>query len=494
MKRILVALTLCSAIPTQSLAESCSLYKNCDYQSCHNLTSRSFLFIRPVYEHVVIRNHLWDSIIYSKKGTIRGSTQGIALYQHSRDPHLKDKEFAKYFLINNKSTLLVSGDDNVGDTFTRDVRAEWLGLPDNFRGFLTMTPEQWQAGMFLEYNQDLGALWPTPFLSHSHLSMSVPFVHAENNLHLSQSHIENPGTTPGMPTDILAAFKQPNWRNCKIDGKTEISRFPEVRIQFWRTFMDCDDMQLNYYSGLIIPTNIKPNPTFLFNATAGNGGHVGINAGVVMQVQVLDRGTCGRLDWFLDLDATYRFHNHQWRTFDLKHRPWSRFLLFATHDNPGGINIPGVDILTVPCKVRAYGLFDFVTGLRYRTDWGSLECSYNAWGHSKEHVSPSCQLIFNQGIMGNFSVGDLPESAAESTIATQAPNDPVFVCIRKSDLDIHSAATGNAFTQSINVAGGIEHSFHGIQFFAGLGCFAEWSRHNHPLNSWGAWGKLGASF
>jgi len=415
------------------------------------------------------------------------------MYQHSCDATQGNKKFAKYFLINNKSTLLVSGDANTNEVSIRDVRAEWLGLPSNFSGFLTLCPEQHQAGFWLEYNQDFGTLFDLPFLRNSHVSIIIPYVHAENNLHLSQSNIQNPGTNPGMPRDILEAFRQPNWHNSKIDGKTAISQFTEVRIQFWRCFMDEDDWQLAYYSGFIIPTN-KPNPTFLFNAVAGNGGQAGINAGVVLQVPFTLPDACQRIMWFMDLDATFRFHNHQWRTYDLRDRPWSRFLLFTSQNNPNNINIPGVNVLTLHSKVRSYALVDFATGLRYRNDLFTLEIGYTMWAHSKEHVKPDCRLIFDKGIQGNFSPGAQPQSANFSTIARQAPNDPVFVQLEKSDINIHSAATPGALVNGLTIAGGLQYSCGLVTLGAGMGGFVEWSRLNSPLDSWGLWGKCTISF
>jgi hypothetical protein len=501
MKRTLSVFSLCAYIsaPLIAVEECMDNYKSNACFTCNtntSVTSRTFEFIRPVYEHVVMRNHEWaTSSLFSKEGTLKGAAQAIGMYQHSRGGADGNKKFAKYFLINQKSTLLVSGDSNTADATLRDIRAEWIGLPSNFRGFMTLCPEQSQAGVLLEYNQDIGSLLNLPLLSNSHVSIIVPFVQAKHSLHLSQSAVQNPGTTPGMPSDIIEAFNQPNWHNAKINRETERSQIPEIRFQFWRTYMDEDDTQLAYYSSFIIPTNTKPNPTYLFNATTGNGGHAAINAGLVLQVPITEPDElCGRLMWFLDLDASYRFHNHQWRTYDLKERPFSRYLLFATNGNPAEINIPGVNVLTVHSKVRAYGLIDFVTGCRWRTSWGNVELSYNVWAHSREHVHPDCQRIFNQGIQGTFTPGDEPVSASLSTINTQADNDTDFITIATSDLNIHSAATAGALTNALNAAWGLERTIGSVSLHAGLGGFVEWSTHNSPLDSWGMWGKFTASF
>ncbi|HEV2916603.1 MAG TPA: hypothetical protein VGW78_02550 [Candidatus Babeliales bacterium] len=502
MKYVVLLCSLCVCISSHIIAKfndtKCqAIYNPFPCFNCDNVYSRTFMFIRPVYEHVAMRNYLWNTIILSKNGTACSAAQVIGMYQHSRQSQDDPTKFAKYFLMKNKSMLLVSGDSNTQDEFSRDIRAEWLGLPSNFRGFMSLCPEQSQAGVLLEYNQDLSKFCDISCFSNSHISIVVPYIHAEHNLHLSQEFVQNPGTNPSAPRDIIEAFRQPNWHNAKIAGKTTRSQVPEVRFQFWRTYMDEDDTQFAYYSSFIIPTNTKPNPNYLFNATTGNGGHAAINAGVVIQVPVTEVDPlCGRMIWFSYLDASYRFHNHQWRTYDLKGKPFSRYLLFAGENNPHDINVPGVNVLTLHSKVRAYGLIDFVTGVRWQMPWGSIECSYNMWAHSREHVKPDCECgrPFNKGIQGDFTPGALPQSASQSTIATLAANDSNFVTVKLSDLNIHSAATPGALTNSFNAAAGLQHTFGSVTVCGGLGGFVEWSSHNSPLDSWGIWAKCTATF
>ncbi len=60
--------------------------------------------------------------------------------------------------------MLVSGDDNSNDQYIRDIRAEWLQLPANFKGTMSIVPYQRQEGVILEYHHDVEHLFGIHFL------------------------------------------------------------------------------------------------------------------------------------------------------------------------------------------------------------------------------------------------------------------------------------------------------------------------------------------
>src|SRR5579863_9222629 len=91
--------------------------------------ARSFMYTKPGYYDIVMEQALWHDIAYNKKGSLRGGIQAIPFFQQSM-PRAKN---ARYFLMKDKNELLVAGDDTPY-ILKRDIRAEWVGLPDNFSG------------------------------------------------------------------------------------------------------------------------------------------------------------------------------------------------------------------------------------------------------------------------------------------------------------------------------------------------------------------------
>lgn len=461
----------------------------------HQVFGRSFMFTRPAYEHLSMREHLWHMFEYPAERDFCHAIQTTLFMQKSFDKDPRKSRTSRYFLINGKNVLLMAGDDAppaLRDK--RDLRAEWFNLPSNFSGELNVNPQQFQAGFFVEYVHDLEELFGSTFFCNSFFSMLVTFVHVENNLNLCQFNIRNPGTTASGPHDIIEAFKQPNWLFDRIDGERVTNRFAELRLRMSRLFFDEANFQLAYYTCLVIPTTPEPNPAYLFNAYAGNGQHVGLNGGVLMQISLSPSGDPVMWSWFINLDGTFLVRNKQLRTFDLRGKPWSRFLLFNTENDPAWSNLPGVNVLTIKSVVRPFGMFDFSTGIRCKTDCFELECGYNVWGHDQERVELNQPFVTDKGIAAPFGPDEAPKTASESTIFNLAPADPVFVPIRESDIDLHSAAAGSALNHKVHVAGGLIHETVCLASFIGAGGFVDFAQKNAALDSWGVWFKFGCSF
>ncbi len=91
-------------------------------------TGQSFMFTRPIYQNIAAQNAAyWHDAVYEKIGCHLSSVQIMPMYQQSIDSHAP----ARYFLINQKDTLVVKGDMTLTPS-VRDVRAEWLRLPNEF--------------------------------------------------------------------------------------------------------------------------------------------------------------------------------------------------------------------------------------------------------------------------------------------------------------------------------------------------------------------------
>jgi hypothetical protein len=457
------------------------------YTSPQKEIGRSYMRTRPWYFHLSQRNAGFHTIEYGVH-KLGSSLQILGGYTRS----MPRERQAVYFLPEDKNCLLVSGSDwDDTDKFKRDIVAEWLNLPSSFRGNLSLCPEQEQTGMLLHYHQAIDNIIGLDYFKHTFIEIFVPWQHVENNLNLQQSNVQGAFTDPNKPGDILQAFKQASWKNSKIDGSKKDSGFAEVKLVFGKTYIDERDHQLIYYSTLIVPVNSRPNHEFMFNPVIGFDKHVGIGGGADIQVRLNRDHSYGSFMFFTGLEATFYVRNKQFRTFDLKDKPWSRFVLYNIENCPHQSPQPGVNLLTQQALVRPYGVFDFTTGLRFRNNWVEFEVGYNVWGHDEETIKLRRPFVEKIGIA---SLGDPSKTTSMSTIALVADEDVHFVKIRQTDIDLKSAHMRSALNHKLHVAILIVRKGTNTAGIFGGGAYIDYAQKNAPLRMWGAWGKIGLAF
>lgn len=459
-------------------------------------TSQTFMFTRPVFQRTTILQSLWNNFVYNKKGVNLNGLQCIGIYQQSTP----SRKVERFFLLDEcKNKLFVSGDANTLDKDVRDIRAEWLNLPSHFKGLLSVNPEQKQYGVIFEYHQDLRDLLDIDALKAYWVSIIVPLTGVENTLNLTQENIHNPGTS--CPRDIIESFKQPSWNYLRINGKRTFFGPEEVNVRAGKAYISDNNFLLTYYVGLSIPTGHTQNEKYMFDAIGGFNGHVGAEAGINIQLLLNQGSPSYACCFFMNLENMFLMHNHQCRTFDLQGKHWSRYLLFNKKGYAPNQNIPGVNVLTKKVRVRPYNIVDFSLGWRLKTERLEFEIGYNLWAHGHEVLKLKRPFPegFEYGIAGDGPINPLaavPEAAtaSHSTIACRAPNDATFVPIKESDLDLKSAASPSAITQTAFFAVGGKKAGVKVDGLFGGGLFVEIPHKNTALPLWGIWFKWGAVF
>ena len=441
--------------------------------------SNSFMWIRPAFMSLSSDQSGWHSIVYNPKKTGSKSFQIKGISQIS----FSNNAAKQYFLFGYKNKLLVAGDATPLSNI-RDIRAEWLGIENNqFIGTLTVDPYQRQAGATFTYFQDLSAV---SFLPKFWLSLEIPFFSVKHNLNLQQLNTTNNTQTTQKPYDILSAFRQINWLYSKIDGPTYASNIMGAIFKFGKTFLSESQFQVIGYSLLNFALGNNQNAQYLFDAYTGTNRHVGIGAGALFQILLNKSAQNIAICWYFGLENQYFFPNVQNRTFDLKNKPWSRYMLYNhIHKGPNQ-SIPGVNILTHKTLVRPYSFIDFQTGWRFITENCEFECGYELWGRGDERVRiyDEVQEVFGiAGINGG--------SASESTIAYQAPNDSKFTPFKKSDIDPYSAAASSALNHKATCFFTYLTSYYHSDIFFILGGAIEYAQKNAALPAWTIWLKAG---
>jgi len=462
--------------------------------------SHSFLFTRSIHNSLALRNAFWHDFIYDKEGSLRGSWQAIGFHQQSQSLG----KTQRYFLQKHKDCVTIAGDAVTDQFFTRDMRAEWVGLPSSFSGVLTINPLQSQSGGYLEYNQDLSILSDSSFFKNLWCAFSLPFIFVENDFNPQQADVQNPDaqTTPA-PHDILQAFSQPSWIYDKFPTeKQRAAGVAEFRVDLGSTYKG-HHLRLAYYSFFTAALAPKQDSAWLFSPYVGNDHHWSIGYGIHMDYLMSQEKS--QVDWsfFVDCEVSYLIHNKQHRTLDLFGKPWSRFLQFRRRNGPPGETIPGVNVMTIPVIVRPYGLFDFSIGWRVQMSMAVCEVTYSVWGHDEQKVKfrdTFADSFCNQeyGIAGAGTIEvegkTVGASASKSTISNQAPDDSTFIPITPYDLNFQSAAGSSATNHKAQIAIGIERKHVAIETFFGVAVFADIAQKNGALQAIGGWAKCGMSF
>lgn len=470
--------------------------------------SRTYMYTRPACYNLAMYQQLWHNFVYNKKGPVYGGFEVIGYYQ----PSVKRAKNARYFLIERKNSLLVAGDAVTDLLVTRDIRAEWVNLPSDFQGKLSVCPEQKQGGLTLQYNQDLSQFFDLGIFKDWAFGIELPFIWVENNMNFSQfdvqcSQYDLVGTC--TQPNIICAFNQPGWCFAKIPcGKQKRFDLAEIRFTLGRAMMNSETFQLASFTEVSIPTAKHPEPEYLFDPVVGNGRHFTLGGAVLTQVLLNRDYSKASWSFFLNLEGLFLVRNKQHRTFDLMNKPWSRYMLYTRKNSPPGSTVPGVNVLTLPVTVRPFGQADFSMGLRVKGPLYEFECGYNLWGHGGETVRLRSQLQapFNKcgGGLNEFGIAgagtitvqgqQVAASASRSTIAQREADDATFVTIKTNDIDLHSAQAGSALNHKLHFAMGLENTGEGMNAFAGFGGWIEFPQKNSPLQTWGLWFKFGGTF
>lgn len=470
MKKITAALTLCFFT----------------LQAHDPKSSQTFLFTRPGQQNLCLKQAIWHNLLYDKETR---SALDLAVY-HQKSTHA-DKIQA-YFLPAYRTQLLVNT-----TAINRDVLPFWLQLPADFNGVLKIGPQQTQTGFTIEGRHNLGNLFDIGSFGGANLfqdwclfgSVSVDWV--KNNWNLTQSNVTGAGPTTSPVYDILTAFNNPEWAYSKVNGPTHQNGLSEIRLGLRTTFLSSDRAQVATYSSISIPTKKKPVPTYIFEAQNGYG-HVGIVWGIGFQFPFSTAEEKYKLAGTINFENIYLIRNHQYRTFDLNLKEWSRFLLLRKQGDASDTLIPGVNVLTHKVRISPHNIMDFSTGFRLTMKCIEGEVGFGVWGHKGER----CRIYNGTWVPEYGIAGTLPNTtASNSTISYRAPNDATFVTIIQNDINLNSGAQTGCVAYKAYGSLGFKNYGEKCDNTFNIGGVVEFP-HNPTdiLSTWGIWTSAGIAF
>jgi hypothetical protein len=215
-------------------------------------------------------------------------------------------------------------------------------------------------------------------------------------------------------------------------------------------------------------------------------------------------------------NTQYLFGRVHCRSVDLKCKPWTRYIeLYANKEEAlaatkllsavkrGNVATPGINILTLPLKITPGFNYNGNTAVVFNCGGIQVEAGYNLYVRQSECARLHCPwqlgpaIKHNDGngetnpvrdITGNFRL----ENDITSNVTVEFYDGNV---IQETDLDLGTATTPCAISQTLYGAGGYRWDNISYPVFVSTGGSFEFSNSNNSVvDRWTIWAKGGLSF
>lgn len=504
----------------------------------HENIGRSFLTIRPLLQPASPELiSLWrDKQAHGKDDGIDGNLQVIIYGGQSTS----SQKLAAYFSPTGNCKLRDCDEDNRSIAGNFDLYAPFFSVagdasdtqdsPQFFSSNISFSPKHTEYGIGFAYRQSFwhsdDEVWGL------FLKAVMPITHVKNEMGLAENNIQNNDNAPvDLGTDgrkfyasMTEAFMQPAWKYGKIatdcDKCSDVlseTGVADIQLYFGYEWLQHHPYHMEGYVGMLIPTGTKVTSEYLFEPIVGRGKHFGLMWGSAFGCDLWDHETEDRhLRFEVAFNSLYLFSKEQVRSFDLKNRPWSRYIdVYVSQEQAdtvsgiGGIAgvltaTPGINVFTRSAEITPGLEFTITPGFVF--EWcdfvGEFGYSYYARGCDEVDLCnfPS-NTIALRSINGSGQTMPFQTISAIVEDPSIAPASSVPVnfysksVISINDIDLNSASTPSYYTASLYGALGYSHVHGCYPIMFGLGGSYELTAHtNAGLDRWTLWLKGSIAF
>ena len=472
---------------------------------------KSFLSVRPPFQlnsPEFLAGWWYDRMDARGKECRNGTVQLVGFGGKSTE----SCDLATYFTFNYSPVLVINEQAGLPDTDILSEQVNIYTVNGTFKSFLALNPKYSFGGLGISYRQEFAtngdnrSFW---FL------ISSPVTVVSTGMNLKETIINdgggvNPDATGAVP-NAIQAFSQSSYKYGKIlrKNKSKASLGDITALIGYKTVFT-EDYDMDGYAGLIAPTGNKVKSKELFEPMVGANHHGGFILGSSASVTLWECHQGARIDFEFSAHGQYLLQGREIRSFDLKNKPWSRYMqMYANQtDAQAAANeasiyaytTPGINILTQ--QVNVYPGFSSIsnTAAVFTTCDGSkqLEIGYNFYARQSEFVELACpwqmgpalkaldapggtnsvQIIGNNyNSLNNVAVGDYNENL-----------------IKVSDLDMLSATQPAIISNTLYANAAYRSNDREYPLFVTGGGSYEFEEDNTTLNRWTLWLKAGVSF
>lgn len=225
------------------------------------------------------------------------------------------------------------------------------------------------------------------------------------------------GTTPlgATFTETFNALQYSRWAVDPCDSRTK-TRIADLRMWLGYDWLNCEKYSIGIGLVVAAPTGNKPDGRYIFDAVVGNGHFWEVGA-LVKGDYIFWQNCDGTqsINGFTQANITHLFGSKQRRTFDLKNKPLSRYMLAARfkdndsapylYGNPlpadesdptlsnyvfAGEYTPVANLTTFCVNVSSSAQIDWIAMLNYQRRNLSVDLGYELWFRGCEKVKLNC--------------------------------------------------------------------------------------------------------
>ncbi|HXW85746.1 MAG TPA: hypothetical protein VEK38_00235 [Candidatus Bathyarchaeia archaeon] len=533
MKRIVYGLTALSVLSLQGNGNSSDHYAT---------TSKTYLAVPPNFQSV--QPELISGFRHDRTHAREEGHQGAIQFVLFGGKSFNSDDLARYFMpfgnvfmTAGEALLTLDGSSNT-DVLASDFNVITVngtnGTSPVFESTISFSPKQSTIGFGVHYRQSFHrneekerGFW---------VSASTPLMRIRNTMGFQEQVItDGGGADPDLPfavANMTQAFNQSVWLYSKIDtgnqakSKTALGDI-ELKVGYeWLTHEPC---HMETYVGLRVPTGNKGNNEYLFEPIVGYGKHFGLMWGGAAGVRIWgNENDDKKLRIEYAAHSEYQFRKEQIRSFDLKNKPWSRFLpvyvnlqqaqeaqaLAATDETLATwMSTPGINVFTKPLHVTPGYLYDMNSAVVFTACTFYGEVGYNLFARVAENISLASPWVPGPALKhleGNGLTTTVRDITGNIVLELATLNDPEAfgnniqpipvvnysqAIIQEADLDLASASTPAILTQTVYGVLGYVNDDRKFPLFFDVGVAATFSKSSNAIvERWTLWGKLGVSF
>lgn len=384
-----------------------------------------------------------------------------------------DNNFGCSFSINRQNEMSIVGDTITQEVPSRDIRAEYVGGTANTLATMSLNAWQEYVGARLLFQVSLEKLFKTCFLKNWFFCIRTSLVNLKQQL---QMNLEG---TPESDISGIKNFFANITQNAKIDNNVRSNTGIEnVTLSLDGIYKNHNNrIQIYYYSGIEIPTNMPYNTPHLFYPIIGNNGNLGFLLGADFHGYFYQKNE-HTIGFLFELENHFLLYKTMNRVFDLFtqeykdgnknyingiNKPWSRYLPAFSFCNPytasDSVSWDTVSLASnLPVRIHECNVTDVSLGGIYsyhsliKDTWWHLAGGYNLWMAQPDYIELQDRVYKSeyQNFYAYGIAGSTPQTtSSQSTISDQKENDPEPEHFTINSLDYGSSAADGSYSQTL---------------------------------------------
>jgi hypothetical protein len=527
---------------------STSLLGNCDNDSSRlEATSKTTLAIHPLFlsqSPEMVSGFRNDRNVTRENGW-GGAFQAVFFGSRTTD----SDALARYFFPDGQESLIAAEDAPVAGGAGFAVKKNLLAqdfnvftVNGNFESTIRIEPQQSVIGLGLHVRQ---SFWKNHERGRGFwISVSAPIEHVKNTMNFCEFVTSDGGGADETANDVVVAnmteaFQQEDWKFGKIVAGCSMKKtgLGDIEAKIGYEWLQHEPAHMESYFGLVIPTGNKNEGKYVFEPIIGRGKYFGVMFGSCLGLEIWDSEDGEKnVRYELANHTELLFKRNQTRSFDLKNRPWSRYLPVYSNQEEAqdaadlvGINpdfamnnsTPGINVFTQCVKVTPGLTHDINTAFIFSYRRFQAEIGYNFLAKRAENVELECSWKTGPALKHFLGAGQTnpirtingspyyEQLVSSITLPATIPPTPGVLLIpvpvapesyelsliKEEDLDLNSAATPAIFANTLYGTLGFHLREREYPLFGNLGGSYTFSKNNDASpRRWVIWVKMGVSY